>query len=245
LGFAAGIVGTLVCHPLGSGLGPFAAPAGVATLAMTSGGFRQLLLIHHTLDQRNAIYASLRWELLFWLAICAAGYLGSYLTSKLISKKVADAEKTEKTEKNINYWTNCGIAAVAAAAIVYFTIGIFAQDIRQIDENLGFVVGHPGNRQIAFGVFVVLGIAGFAVKHLLDTHFIPVLVGATAIYIGMFSKFIGSDTLAYMVKTWPIDFFPNSIYAILPIQFAPFAVLGAMTGYWISIYLKQQAEHPE
>ena len=94
LGFAAGIVGTLVCHPLGSGLGPFAAPAGVATLAMTSGGFRQLLLIHHTLDQRNAIYASLRWELLFWLAICAAGYLGSYLTSKLISKKVADSEKT-------------------------------------------------------------------------------------------------------------------------------------------------------
>ncbi|MHC5185123.1 MAG: hypothetical protein ACYSPI_12750, partial [Planctomycetota bacterium] len=70
-------------------------------------------------------------------------------------------------------------------------------------------------------------------------------VGAAAIYIGMFSKFIASDTLAYMVKTWPIDFFPNSIYAILPVQFAPFAVLGAMTGYWISVYLKQQAEHPE
>jgi hypothetical protein len=182
---------------------------------------------------------------LFWLAICAAGYFGSYLTSELIDKKTADAEKTKILKKNLNYWTNCGIAAFAAAAIVYFTIGIFAQDIRQIDENLGFVVGHPGNRQIAFGVFVVVGIAGFAAKHLLDTHFIPVLVGATAIYIGMFSKFIGSETLAYMVKTWPIDFFPNSIYAFLPIQFAPFAVLGAMTGYWISIYLKQQAERQE
>ncbi|MHC4257515.1 MAG: hypothetical protein ACYSUH_03865 [Planctomycetota bacterium] len=37
LGFAAGIIGTLVTYPLGRGLGPFAAPAGVATLAMTSG----------------------------------------------------------------------------------------------------------------------------------------------------------------------------------------------------------------
>jgi hypothetical protein len=244
LGFAAGIVGTLVCQPLGGALGPFAAPAGVATLAMTSGGLRQLLLTHHTLDQRNAMYAGLRWELLFWLAVCAAGYLGSYLTAKLISGK-ADAEKTPEIEKKANYWTNCGIAAVIAAAIVYFTIGIFAQDIRQIDENLGFVVGHPGSRQIAFGVFAAVGIAGFAAKHLLDTHFIPVVVGAAMIYIGMFSKYIGSDTLAYMVKTWPIDFFPNSIYAILPIQFAPFAIFGAMTGYWISVYLRYHAEHTE
>ena len=74
---------------------------------------------------------------------------------------------------------------------------------------------------------------------------LPVILGASAIYIGTISKFIASDTLAYMVKTWPIDFFPNSIYAILPVQFVPFAVLGAMTGYWISIYMKHHAEHPE
>jgi hypothetical protein len=54
------------------------------------------------LDQRNALYASLRWELLFWLAICAAGYLGSYLTSKLIDTKAADTGKTTKTKKNLN-----------------------------------------------------------------------------------------------------------------------------------------------
>ena len=245
LGFAAGIVGTLVCQPLGRALGPFAAPAGVATLAVTSGGLRQLLLTKPALDQRNEMYAGLRWELLFWLAVCAAGYLGSYLTAKLIGKKAADAEKMPKIEKKPNYWTNCGIAAVVAAAVVYFTIGIFAQDIRQIDENLGFVVGHPGSRQIAFGVFVAVGIAGFAAKQLLDTHFIPVIVGAAAIYIGMFSKFIASDTLAYMVKTWPIDFFPNSIYATLPIQFVSFAILGAMTGHWMSIYLKHHDKHTE
>jgi hypothetical protein len=245
LGFAAGVVGTLICQPLGGALGPFAAPAGVATLAITSGGLRQLLLTNHTLEQRNALYGFLRWELLFWLGICAAGYLGSYLTAKLIGKKSTDTEQMPKIEKKPNYWTNCGIAAIAAAAIVYFTIGIFAQDIRQIDTNMGFVVGHPGSRQIAFGVFVAVGIAGFAAKHLLDTHFIPVVVGVAAVYIGTISKFVDSDTLSYMVKTWPIDFFPNSIYAILPVQFAPFAVLGAMTGYWISVYWKHHAEHPE
>ncbi len=245
LGFAAGIVGTLVCQPLGGALGPFAAPAGVATLAITSGGLRQLLLTNSSLDARNTVYGVLRWELLFWLGICAAGYFGSYLTAKLIANKTATAEQPPKIEKKPNYWTNFGIAAVAAAAIVYFTIGIFAQDIRQIDENMGFVVGHPGNRQIVFGVFVAVAIAGFVAKQFLQTHFIPVIIGAAAIYIGLFSKFVGSDTLAYMVKTWPIDFFPNSIYAILPVQFAPFAILGAMTGYWISIYMKHHAEHPE
>ena len=110
---------------------------------------------------------------------------------------------------------------------------------------MGFVVGHPGSRQIAFGVFMSVGIAGFVAKQFLQTHFIPVIIGAAAIYIGLFSKFVGSDTLTYMVKIWPIDFFPNSIYAILPIQFAPFAILGAMTGYWISVYWKHHAEHPE
>lgn len=243
LGFIAGIVGTLVCFPIGKQLGPFAAPAGVATLAMTSGGLRQLLLFNHTLEQRTAMYNTLRWELLFWLSVCAVGYAGSYFSLKFIKAQSQDHEKIKVNK--LNWWTNCGVAAAVTAAIVYFTIGIFAQDIRQLDEKLGFVIGHPGNRQIAFGVFVSVGIAGFAAKHFLDTHFIPVVVGAAVIYIGMFSKFIGSDTLAYMVKTWPIDFFPNSIYAILPIQFASFGMLGAMAGYWTSIYIKQRPDYPQ
>ncbi len=243
LGFVAGIVGTLICQPAGGALGPFAAPAGVAVLAMTSGGLRQLLLTNSSLDERNIVYGCLRWELLFWLGICAAGYIGSYLTIKFISGK---GEKTPKIEKKANYWANFAAAGVIAAVIMYFTIGIFAQDIRQIDETTGFVVvGYPGSRQIAFGVFVAVAIAGFAAKHILNTHFIPVVLGAAAVYIGTFSKFIGSEDLAYMVKHWAIDFFPNSIYAILPIQFAPFAVLGGMTGYWISIYIKLHAKHHE
>ena len=244
LGFTAGILGTLICYPLGRELGPFAAPAGVATLAMTCGGLRQILLFNYTLEQRISVYGVLRWELLFWLAICLAGFLGSYLASKFVKASPVELEEKKAADKS-NWWANCAVAAVAAAAIVYFTIGIFAQDIRQVDDKLGFVVGHPGNRQIAFGVFVSVGIAGFAAKHFLDTHYIPVIVGAAGIYIGIISMYIGSETLPYMVKTWPIDFFPKSIYAILPVQFASFGALGAMAGHWSSIYIKHRSEHPE
>jgi hypothetical protein len=212
--------------------------------------------------------------LLFWLGICAAGYLGVLLTTKLLGTKTVIAGDTIKpanksnywvncgiaaaaaaaivyftigifAANKSNYWVNCGIAAAAAAAIVYFTIGIFAQDIPQFDESLGTVMGHPGHRQIAFGVFVSVALAGFAVKQLLQVHYIPVILGAAVIYIGTYTKFIGSDALAYMVKTHPIYFFTNSIFAILPIQFAPFAVLGAITGFWISIFMKYRPKHTE
>lgn len=246
LGFVAGVAGTLVCYSLGRFLGPLSAPAGVGVLAMASGDMRQLLLTSYALEQRNAMYSFLRWELLFWLAICAAGYLGVLLTTKLMGTKTIIAGHTIKPANKSNFWVNCGIAAVAAAAIVYFTIGIFAQDIPQFDENTGgTVMGHPGHRQIAFGVFMSVALAGFAAKQLLQVHYIPVVLGAVALYVGTYTQFVDSDTLAYMVKTHPIYFFSNSIFAILPIQFAPFAVLGAITGFWISIFMKYRPKHTE
>lgn len=245
LGFAAGVAGTLICYPFGRFLGPLSAPAGVAALAMASGDLRQILLTNDAFEQRNLMYSFLRWELLFWLGICAAGYLGVLLTTKLLGTKTIIAGHTIKPANRSNYWVNCGIAAAAAAAIVYFTIGIFAQDIPQFDENLGTVMGHPGHRQIAFGVFVSVALAGFAAKQFLQVHYIPVILGAAAIYMGTYTQFIGSETLAYMVKTHPIYFFTNSIFAILPIQFAPFAVLGAITGFWVSIFMKYRPKHTE
>lgn len=245
LGFAAGVVGALVCYPIGGVLGQFSAPAGVGVLAMVSGDLRQLLLTNYTLAERNAMYGTLRWELLFWLGVCAAGFLGCWLTCRLLNLKTIVAKPDPQLNDKAKFWTNCAFAAAITAAIIYFTIGIFVQDIPQIDEKLGSVVGHPGHRQIAFGVFISVALAGLVAKHFLQTHFIPVILGAAAVYIVLFSKFIGSDTLAYMVKTWPIDFFPKSIYAILPLQFGPFAILGAMTGYWVSIYWKQRPQHEE
>ena len=237
LGFLAGIVATLLCYPIGNILGPYAAPAGIAVLALCTGSIKQLLLTNSALEQRNTLYGFFRLESIFWLAVCTAGYTAVFLTTKLIHTKaiVIRQQSSHNDEKKMNLLINILIAIAATAVIVYLTIGIFAQDIRQIDEKLGSVIGTPGNKQIAFGVFVSVGLAAFVVKRFLQIHFIPAILGAVALYIVMLTKIIGSDDLSHMVKTWPVDFFPYAIYATTPIQFVSFSVLGAMTGYWIAI----------
>lgn len=237
LGFAAGTVATLLCYPIGNILAPYAAPAGVAVLALCSGSIKELLLTNSELAPRTALYSFFRWEALVWLAVCAAGYAGVLLTTRLLGiKTVIAGDARPQTDDNKSaLWINALIGAVAAAVIVKFTLGIFAQNIPAIDENLGKVMGQPGNGQIAFGILVSVGLAAFLVKRFLQVHFIPVIVGAIALYIVIFTQFLGSDTLAYMVKTWNPSFFSNAIFAVIPVQIASFSVIGAMTGYWIAV----------
>ncbi|HOM75382.1 MAG TPA: hypothetical protein P5175_10135 [Anaerohalosphaeraceae bacterium] len=237
LGLTAGAAAAFVCYPLGGNLAPYAAPAGIAVLALNSGAMRQILLTNSALQQRNAMYAFMRWELLFWLGICAAGYLGMLLALKMLAVKFRNPFSFNTT---IN-WRNWFLAVAAGAVITYLTIGIFAQDINQFDEVLGSVAGQPGHRQAAFGVFVAVGLAAFIARYFLGTDYIPVILGASLLYIGAFTRIIDSQDLQHLVKTWPIDFYTHTIYAILPIQYAPFSVLGAMTGYWISIQFKHNS----
>jgi hypothetical protein len=240
LGFIAGAAATLVCYPLGNVLGPLAAPAGLAVLALFTGGIKQLLLTNASFQQRNALYSTLRFETLLWLAVVAAGYAAVLLTTKLTHKKAIVLHSESAPQKKNEQWFNILIAAVLTVIIVYFTIGIFVRDIRQLDDRLGYVVGTPGNAQIAFGVFVSVGLAAFAAKRLLKAHYILVILSVIALYIGLLTRYIGSDTLQHMVQTWPIDFFPHSIYAIMPTQLIAFATLGAITGYWSAIRLMQK-----
>ena len=235
LALLAGAAATVICYPLGNVLGPFATPAGFGVLALFTGGIKPLLLENASFEQRNALYGTFRMESLLWLGICAAGYAAVLATTKLIHKKAITLHPEAVPQKKNEQWVNALIAAVVTAAIVYFTIGVFVRDIRQIDEKLGFVLGTPGNGQIAFGVLVSVGLAAFVAKRFLQAHFIPVIIGAVALYIGLLTRHAGSETLGHMVRTWPVDFFPHAVYAITPLQFVPFAVLGAMTGYWIAI----------
>ncbi len=235
LGFLAGVLATLACYPFGNVLGPYAAPAGIAVWVFCSGGIKQLLLTNSAFQQRNTLYAFLRWEAVFWLAVCAAGYVGVILATKLIHTKAIVLGRQPADEKKSNLLINALMAIAVTVIAVYLTLGIFAQDIPQLDEKLGRVIGTPGNGQIAFGVFASVGLAAFLVKRFIQAHFIPVILGAIGLYIGVLTKFIGSETLQYMTAQWPIDFFPHAIYAIIPIQFVSFSILGAMTGYWIAI----------
>lgn len=241
LGFAAGALATLVCYPLGSALGPFAAPAGAAVLALSSGSMRNLLLYNQDFQQRSQLYAFLRWELLFWLAVCAAGMAAVIITSRLLHTKTVLPGDSNAPVKSSSKLSNGVIGAVAAAIVVYFTLGIFAQDLRHMDEKLGTVVGLAGKGQIAFGVFVSVGFAAFLVRYLVKACYSWAILGAAGAYFVMFGRISGSSTLEYLVSKWPVDYLPRSIYGITPLQFTAFAFLGALTGFWIAVHWQQKA----
>jgi hypothetical protein len=240
LGLSSGAVAALACYPLGSVLGLFAAPAGVAVLALSGGSMRVLLLYNLAFEPRSRLYASLRWEMFLWLAVCVAGWLGTVLTARLIKAKTVIPGNNELQKVSSSALMNGLIGTIASAAVFYFTVGIFAQDLRQMDERLGSVVGLPGNGQIAFGVFVSVGLAAFAIKYLIKTDYYWAVLGAAITYFIMFTKISGSQDLKYLVSSWPIDYLKHSIFAITPVHFVPFSVLGAMTGYWIAIRTQQK-----
>lgn len=242
LGLLAGAVATLVCYPLGNVLGPLAAPAGLAVLALFNGGIKQLLLTNDSLQSRNILYGTLRLETLLWLAVCASGYVGVLLATRLVHKKAVILHPEAPSQKPQNLWFNGLIAAAVSAVVAYFMIRVLVRDIRQTDDMLKFVMGTPGNGQIAFGVFVSAGLSAFLAKRFIQSYYIPVIIGIAILYIGFFTKYIGSDILNHMVQQWPIDFFPQAIYAITPLQLVSFSVLGAIAGYWTAIRMMQPTE---
>ena len=236
LAFAAGFVAYFIAWPAGKIFAPYAAPTGLAVWAMLSGNMQQLLLDHQDAAHRQALYSALRWEGFFWLLVCAAGYLGVLTASKLAGTKIVilgqyDSEKP----KGENILINVLLAVALTVVITWFAVGIFAQDIHQPDARLGSVVGQPGNRQIAFGVFAAFCLAAYAVKYALKIGYLPVVAASALLtFIGA-TQLLRGDTLAHLAGNWPIAYFYHSINAITPLQMVAFATLGAITGYWMAV----------
>lgn len=245
LGFAAGALATLACYPLGSALGPFAAPAGTAILALSSGPMRNLLLYNQSVQERSALYAFLRWELVLWLAVCGAGVAAVILTSRLLRTKMTVSGQTKRPPNISTKLINGVIGAVASAFVVYLLINIFAQGISNqvppADGQLNTLLGLAGKGQIAFGVFVSVGLAAFLIKYFVKADYLWAVLGAAALYFFMYGKIVDSEVMKYLVSKWPIDFLSHAIYGITPLQFASFAFLGALTGFWIAVHGQQKA----
>ena len=236
LAYGAGFIAYFVAWPAGRIFAPYAAPTGLAVWAMISGNMHQLLLDHHDVPQRQALYAALRWEGFFWLLICAAGYLGVLTASKLAGAKIVIlGQYNGDKPKGENILINVLLAVVLTIVITWFAVGIFAQDIHQPDGRLGSVVGQPGNRQIAFGVFAAFCLAAYAVKYALKIGYLPVAAASALLtFIGA-TRLLHGNTLAHLAGNWPIAFFNHSINAITPLQMVAFSALGAITGYWMAV----------
>jgi hypothetical protein len=239
LAFTAGLLAYLASWPKGSLTAPLAAPAGMAAWIFASGDMRTLFMTNSTLPERQMAYAVLCWEGLFWLIPVAAGMLG-VLAGWFFQTRNQKLELPKPFTGN-NKPANLAIAAAASLAITWFLIGILAQDVRQADDKLGFVVGQPGKGQIAFAVCVAFLAAGFAVTHFIKIgYIIPMACTAIAVFIAM--RYAASPIrLEQMTQNWPVAYVVLSICGVLPIQMVAFGTLGAFIGYQSAMKVRESS----
>jgi hypothetical protein len=235
LAFLSGVVAYFVCLPYGRLIGPLAGPTGLAVWGLRSGDMSSLLQINYTLSQRQALYAGLRWEGFFWLAIVAASYLGVVAADKLAGSKAEAGGGPDSTNFTATKVLSGATAVVLTIVITQFLIGVLAQDVKHFDSQVGgSVVGQPSVGQIAFAVAVSFGIAAFVAKKFLDASYVyPAIAAAGLVYFAITFFAAKQDILEHMVKAWPVTFFMRATCAILPLQMVAFAAFGSITGYWL------------
>jgi hypothetical protein len=237
LALFAGFIAYFVSWPYGREIGILAAPSGLAVWAGRSGCMATLMQLNPTLPQRQALFASLKWEAIFWLFVVAAGFAGVLAAQKIVSNPpAADSDKEQdKPSSRPNMFLNAAIALAGSVLISQFFIGIFAQDVRCPDSQSGSVVGQPAIGQIIFAVLVSFGLVAFAAKAFLDVSYIwPSIASGlvTALGITLYAK---QNLLEHLLESWPATFFSNSVISILPIQMVAFGTLGSIAGYWLAI----------
>jgi len=166
--FAVTIIAYLLAYPYGMRIAPLAVATGLTVVACRSGEMMTLLNVNHTLTQRIALYSALKWEGFYWLLPLAAAWCGLLVSSRFMKQS---PPAFPEAEHDINHKLNKKLAIIIAVAativIANFAIGIFAQDVRMFDRQVGSVVGQPATSQIAFAVITAFAIAAFVVKRFL------------------------------------------------------------------------------
>jgi hypothetical protein len=241
LAVLAGFIGYFLSWPYGREIGILAVPAGLAIWAVRGGNMAELMRLAPTLAQRQGLFAALKWEPIFWLAIVAAGFggvlIGQYLVSRLSSLVPRSfVLRPSSLVPRI-------LAVVGSVFIAQFCIGIFAQDVRIPDHRLGSVMAQPAVGQIVFAVLVSFGIAAFLVKKFLDASYIWPIVASALVTGFAVITYIKEDTLQYLVEHHPPIFFSRVVTSILPVQMVAFGVLGSIAGYWLAVRYNYWRKH--
>ncbi len=239
LAVLAGFIGYFLAWPYGREIGILAVPAGLAIRAVRCGNMAELMQLNPTIAQRQALFAALKWEPIFWLAIVAAGFGGVLVGQKIVTRHLTPVTRATSNKRRA---TNTAIAVVGSVFIAQFCIGIFAQDVRIADPKLGSVVAQPAIGQIVFAVLVSFGIAAFLVKKFLNASYIwPIVASALVTGFAVITH-VSQDTLQYFVEHHPPVFFSSAVTSILPVQMVAFGVLGSIAGYWLAVSVNLRRE---
>jgi hypothetical protein len=230
----AGFVSYFLSWPYGREIAVLAVPSGLAVWAIRSGNMASLMLQNSTVAQRQEVFASLRWEPIFWLALVAAGLGSSFLAEK-IGKTAQPGQVEEKSNPPRNIYLNAALALVGSGLVAQFCVRLFARDISFFDRKMGLVTAQPELGQIIFAVSASFLIAAFVVKNFLNASYIwPIAASALVTWFAI-TIHCRRDILQYMQTYWPAVFFPSSTVAILPLQMVAFGTLGSVAGYWLAV----------
>lgn len=245
LAFFCGFLAYFSAWPYGEKIGIFAVPSGLAVWAIRCGSLGQLLQANPALAARKEIFASLKFESLFWLAIVAAGFLG-VIIAQIVTRQIirGEPEETEKGKcSKSNYLLTSAIAFLASLLIARFLLEIFAAGINISDAQLGRVVAQPSTAQIVFGVMVSFGIAAFVVKLFLQAGYLwPILATGFVITFSVTTS-LSDEMLTHMIRQWPAVFFPSSACSVLPLQMVTFGTLGSVIGFWAAVRYNYWRKH--
>jgi hypothetical protein len=230
----AGFVSYFLSWPYGRQIAVLAVPSGLAVWVIRSGNMTSLMLQNPTVAQRQEVFASLRWEPIFWLALVAAGLGSSFLAEKI--RKTAQPDQVEEKSKlPQNIYLNAVLALVGSGLVAQLCIGLFARDISFSDSKLGSVTAQPELGQIIFAVSASFLIAAFVVKNFLNAGYIwPIAASAVVTWFAM-TTYCRQDILQHIQTYWPAVFFPTSTVAISPLQMVAFGTLGSIAGYWLAV----------
>jgi hypothetical protein len=237
LAFFAGLLAYFVAWPYGREIGILAVPFGLAVWAGRSGSMAELMRIKPALAQRQELFAELKWEPLFWLAIVAVGFAGVILGCKVCSHHSQNQpEKQAKPKSSV--CLNAALALVLSGLIAQFGIRILAQDV-----EVGTLVAQPATGQIVFAVLVSFGLAGFVVKAFLDASYIWPTIASALITGLVIITYVRPDVVEHLVQNWPAPFFSNTVLTILPLQMVAFGTLGSIAGYWLAVRYNYWRKH--
>jgi len=240
LAFLAGFIAYFLSWPYGREIGILAAPFGLAIWAARSGSIAGLMQQNATLAQRQALFAALRWEPVFWLGIVTAGFAGVVVGQKIRRSIQADRPAEKSNSKQSIYLSAiiALIATVFSILIAQFCIRIFAQDVRS-----GSVVSQPAIGQVIFAVIVSFGVAAFIVKQFLDASYIWPTISCALVTSFAVSIYVKRDVLQHLTQHWPAVFFSNAVVCILPVQMVAFGTLGSIAGYWLAVRYNYWRKH--
>jgi hypothetical protein len=233
----AGFIGYFLSWPYGREIGILAAPAGLALWAVRGSNMAELLQMAPALAQRQALFATLKWEPIFWLAIVAAGFGGVLIGKYFVSPS------SSSVAHNPPSIFHRVLAVVASVAIAQFCIGILAQDVRIPDHRLGSVVAQPAVGQVVFAIFVSFGITAFLVKKYLDAGYIWPTVASALVTGFAIIIYIRGGVFPYLVEHYPPVFFSNTVTSILPVQMVAFGTIGSIAGYWVAVRYEYWRKH--